>query len=135
MEAGDVAIGLASSGLHSNGYALARRVLLDDAGSIVDQPVRGLERAARRRTAPPDADLRPPGAGGAAPLQRKRMVKAMAHITGSGLPGNVPRILPPNCDAVLRRGSWPVPPIFGLLDHTACRRRRCTACSTWAWAS
>ena len=41
----------------------------------------------------------------------------MAHITGGGLPGNVPRMLPPDCDAVLRHGAWPIPPIFGLLEH------------------
>jgi phosphoribosylformylglycinamidine cyclo-ligase len=45
----------------------------------------------------------------------------MAHITGGGLPGNLPRMLPSNCDAVIRRGSWPVPPIFGLLEHHGVR--------------
>ena len=49
--------------------------------------------------------------------RRKFMVTALAHITGGGLRGNLPRVLPDDCDIVIRRGSWPVPPIFGLLEH------------------
>jgi phosphoribosylformylglycinamidine cyclo-ligase len=49
--------------------------------------------------------------------QRRPMVSGMAHITGGGLPGNVVRILPDDCDAVVRRGAWPTAPIFGLLEH------------------
>ncbi|NLG41871.1 MAG: phosphoribosylformylglycinamidine cyclo-ligase [Phycisphaerae bacterium] len=114
---GDEVIGIASSGLHSNGYALARRVLLEDAGLDLNSTVRGLDEPLV------DALLRPtriyvrPVLEVLRRYKRQRMVAAMAHITGSGLPGNIPRVLPPNCDAVLRRGSWPVPPIFGLLEH------------------
>jgi phosphoribosylformylglycinamidine cyclo-ligase len=114
---GDELIGVLSDGLHSNGYALARRVLLREAGLPLHEPVRAL------REPLVDALLRPTRIY-AQPiltvLRRYRgrpLVTGLAHITGSGLPGNVPRLLPPDCDAVLRRGAWPVPPIFGLLER------------------
>jgi phosphoribosylformylglycinamidine cyclo-ligase len=53
-------------------------------------------------------------------LQRYRgrpRITGMSHVTGGGLPGNLCRMVPPTCDVVLRRGSWPVPPIFGVLEH------------------
>lgn len=115
---GDDVIGLASSGVHSNGYALARRLLLDDAGlSLFDR---------QRSLGEPlvDALLRPTRIYVRAVqnvLQAYRgrpPISGMAHITGGGLPGNVPRLLPPDCDAILRRGSWPVPPIFGLMSRS-----------------
>src|SRR6185369_474273 len=46
-----------------------------------------------------------------------RAVRGMAHITGGGLPGNLPRVFPKNCRALVRRGSWPIPPIFGLIER------------------
>lgn len=117
VKAGDVLIGLASSGLHSNGYSLARKVLLKQAGLTLRKPVRTLDeplvdallRPTRIYVRPVQAVLqayraRPPIAG-------------MAHITGGGLPGNLARILPNTADAVVARGSWPVPPIFGLLER------------------
>jgi phosphoribosylformylglycinamidine cyclo-ligase len=114
---GDELIGLASSGLHSNGYALARKLLLREIGLRLSEPARGLGEPLA------DALLRPTRIYSRAVLKALRHYRArpritgMAHITGGGLPGNVPRMLPPNCDAVIRRGSWPVPPIFGLLEH------------------
>ncbi len=117
VRSGDVLLGLASSGLHSNGYALARRVLLDDAELTLTERVPAL------RESLVDALLRPTRIyvkSVLAALNRYRgrpRITGMAHITGSGLPGNVPRMLPPNCDAVLDRGSWPIPPIFGLLQR------------------
>lgn len=114
---GDELIGLPSSGLHSNGYALVRRVLLDEAGlKLTDRP---------RALGEPlvDALLRPTRIYTRAVLSVLKCYRArppingMAHITGSGLPGNVPRMLPPDCDAVIRRGSWPIPPIFSLLQR------------------
>lgn len=114
---GDQLIGLASSGLHSNGYALVRRLLLDDALLPLQKPVRTLGEPLV------DALLRPtriyvrPVLDALAHYQQRMFITGLAHITGGGLPGNVPRLLPPNCDAVLRSGSWPIPPIFGLLEH------------------
>ncbi|MEW6252265.1 MAG: phosphoribosylformylglycinamidine cyclo-ligase, partial [Planctomycetota bacterium] len=117
VQPGDRLVGIASSGLHSNGYALARKLLLEDADLRLDQPVRALGEPLV------DALLRPtriyvkPVLGVLRQYRRKIIVTGMAHITGSGLPGNVPRMLPPDCNAVLQRGAWPIPPIFGLLEH------------------
>jgi phosphoribosylformylglycinamidine cyclo-ligase len=91
---GDVVVGLASPGLRSNGYSLVRAVLGD--GELVDELLR------------PSVIYSPRMAA----LRRAVAVHGFAHITGGGLPGNVGRVLPAGCDAVVRRGSWPVPPIF-----------------------
>ncbi len=114
---GDVLIGLPSSGLHSNGYALARKVLLGPAGHALDAHLRVLgERLV-------DALLRPttiyvrPVLDALRAYRHKRLITGLAHITGGGLPGNLPRILPPDCGAVVRRGSWPVPRIFALIER------------------
>jgi len=114
---GDDLIGLASSGLHSNGYALVRRVLLQHAGLDLAQHVRSIGETLV------DALLRPTRIYVRAVLsvldhyRARPAIHGMAHITGGGLPGNLPRLLPPTCDAVIRRGAWPIPPIFGLLEH------------------
>jgi len=114
---GDVLIGLASSGLHSNGYALARKLLLNQAGLPLSKTARSLDEPLA------DALLRPtriyvrPILKVLRHYRCKPRISAMAHITGGGLPGNVPRLLPADCDAVIRRGSWSAPPIFGLLQH------------------
>jgi phosphoribosylformylglycinamidine cyclo-ligase len=114
---GDRLVGLASSGLHSNGYALVRKLLLNEAKLPLDKPVRALSEPLV------DALLRPtriyvrPVLDALARYRERVMITGMAHITGGGLPGNVPRLLPPDCDAVLRLGAWPIPPIFGLLEH------------------
>lgn len=109
---GDVVIGLPSSGLHSNGYSLVRRLCFERAGLSL-------------RTRPPELHR----ALGEELLQPTRIyvaairslpaakIKGMAHITGGGLLDNLPRILPNNCDAAIRLGSWPVPGIFRLLDR------------------
>lgn len=117
VRAGDDLIALPSSGLHSNGYALARRVLMDQARLPIEQPIQSLGEPLA------DALLRPtriyvrPVCDLLRSYRARPPITGMAHITGSGLPGNLPRMLPPNCDAVLRRGSWPVPPIFGLIER------------------
>ncbi|MGE0480468.1 MAG: phosphoribosylformylglycinamidine cyclo-ligase [Phycisphaerae bacterium] len=114
---GDDVIGLASSGIHSNGYALVRKLLLEDARLKLNANVRGLGEPLV------DALLRPtriyvrPVLAALARYRRKKAIVGMAHITGGGLPGNLPRVIPDRCDVVLRRGSWPVPPIFGLLEQ------------------
>ncbi|HET6875309.1 MAG TPA: phosphoribosylformylglycinamidine cyclo-ligase [Acidimicrobiales bacterium] len=110
--AGDVLIGLPSPGLRSNGYSLARRALLEVGGRPLDGPA--WEGAGDWTLA--DELLRPsviytPAV--IALLDAGIEVHAIAHITGGGLPGNVPRVLPPHLDAVFDRSAWPVPPIFG----------------------
>jgi phosphoribosylformylglycinamidine cyclo-ligase len=117
VRSGDLLVGVHSSGLHSNGYALARKLLLEDAGLPPNEPVRALGEPLI------DALLRPTRIYARAVLdvlghyRQRLMITGMAHITGGGLPGNVPRMLPDDCDAVVRLGSWPVPRIFGLLEH------------------
>jgi len=116
VEPGDVVIGLPSTGLHSNGYALARKLVFERAGLRVDSPVDELGQTAG------EALLRPTRIYVRAVLdllaryRRKRVVRAMAHITGGGLPGNLPRVLPEHCAIVLRRRSWSVPKVFGWLE-------------------
>lgn len=114
---GDVLVGLPSSGLHSNGYALARKLLLEDARLPLRKPVRALGEPLV------DALLRPtriyvkPVLGVLRHYRQKRAVTGLAHITGGGLPGNVCRMLTDDLDAVLRRGAWSIPPIFALLER------------------
>jgi phosphoribosylformylglycinamidine cyclo-ligase len=101
-------VGLPSPGLRSNGYSLARRVLLPRA-DVLDEPAwpgAGVSLA--------DELLRPSViySPRLAALRRAVAVHGLAHITGGGLPGNVRRVLPSWCDAVVRRRSWPVPRIF-----------------------
>ena len=109
--AGDVLIGLPSPGLRSNGYSLARRALLEVAGRPLDGPA--WEGAGEWTLA--DELLRPsviytPAV--LALLSSGADVHAIAHITGGGLPGNVPRVLAPDLDAVFDRSTWSVPRIF-----------------------
>lgn len=114
---GDEIIGLFSSGVHSNGYALVRRLLLEEARLPLNKPVRGLGEPLI------DALLRPtriyvrPVHRVLARYRRRGQISGMAHITGSGMPGNIPRMLPDHCDAVINRGSWPIPPVFGLIEQ------------------
>lgn len=114
IQPGDALIALPSAGLHSNGFALARRVLLDRArlplgrkpagwrttlGAELLRPTRIYVRTVRDLLA-----QMPPGT-----------IRGMAHITGGGLPGNLPRILPSHCHAMVHRGRWRTPPIFDTI--------------------
>jgi phosphoribosylformylglycinamidine cyclo-ligase len=110
---GDVLIGLPSAGLHTNGYSLARRVFFDIAGWKSDTVVRELG------TTIGDALLAPHRSylGAVRPLLERQLVKGLAHITGGGLTENVPRTLPEGCVAEIDLRSWPVPPIFQLLQQ------------------
>ena len=109
---GDVLIGLGSTGLHTNGYSLARRIVTE-----------------RLRLGPHD---RFPDAGGRTvadvllavhrsylPVLRPalRRIHAMAHITGGGIPGNLDRALPPHLDAVVETSAWPIPSLFRVLQE------------------
>jgi phosphoribosylformylglycinamidine cyclo-ligase len=114
VAAGDVVIGLPSPGLRSNGYSLARKVLFDLAGRSLDEPAwDGARHSLADELLEPSVIYAP--AIGA--LLRAVDVRAVAHITGGGLPGNVNRVLPAGLDAVLQRRSWEVPPIFGEIQR------------------
>jgi len=111
VKPGDVVLGLASSGLHSNGYSLARRIVFHVLGLRVDAMLPGTGRTVADELLEPTriyaAAVRAALAAGG--------VTAMANITGGGLTGNVPRVLPEGCRVVLRRGSWRVAPVFETL--------------------
>lgn len=116
VRAGDRVIGLASSGLHSNGYSLARKIALEHAGLAPDAPVEALGRTvADEFLAPTRIYVR-----AVKTVYRryrvKRIVHGIAHITGGGLIDNPPRILREGLAIRLRRGSWEVPPVFPWLQ-------------------
>jgi phosphoribosylformylglycinamidine cyclo-ligase len=114
---GDVVLGLASSGLHSNGYSLARKAVFDRAGLKVTDHVAELDRTVGEELLEPTRIYVRPVKNILRhyPVKR-RVVRGLAHITGEGLAGNVPRVLPPGRRVFLRQGSWPVPPVFGWLQ-------------------
>jgi phosphoribosylformylglycinamidine cyclo-ligase len=111
---GDVLVGLPSPGLRSNGYSLARRALLETAERSLSAPA-----WAGASTSLADELLLPSViyAPAVVALLHTVEVHAVAHITGGGLPGNLPRVLPAGCHPVLYRGSWAVPPIFGEVQR------------------
>ncbi|MEA2551175.1 MAG: phosphoribosylformylglycinamidine cyclo-ligase [Actinomycetota bacterium] len=110
---GDALIGLASSGLHSNGYSLVRSALLSKY-DLADTPP-GLDRPLVDELLEPCAihtkDV--------LALARDGLLAAAAHITGGGFHENIPRMLPGGLGAEVRRGTWPEPPIFGLVQGAA----------------
>lgn len=116
IKPGDAVIGLPSSGLHSNGYALARKLAFTRARLRPGSHVKALGETVG------DALLRPtciyvcPVLSLLAKYPGGRVVQGMAHITGGGLVGNIPRILPANCRVVLERKRWPRPKVFGWLE-------------------
>ncbi|MGD9902907.1 MAG: phosphoribosylformylglycinamidine cyclo-ligase [Vicinamibacterales bacterium] len=108
---GDVLVGLPSTGLHTNGYSLARRIVFDRLGLTVDSQVDELGETVGAALLRPHRSYRRT----MQPLLAAGLVKGMAHITGGGLTDNLPRILPPGTCAEVRRGSWTVPALFQWL--------------------
>jgi phosphoribosylaminoimidazole synthetase len=108
VAAGDVLLGIASSGPHTNGYTMLRNIF---DWIPMDAVPDGFDRSLGETLLEPHRSyldvLTPALAGGA--------VKALAHITGGGLPENLPRVLPPDVDAIVELGSWPIPPLFELV--------------------
>ena len=109
IRAGDQVLGLASSGLHSNGYSLARAVL-ERSSATLDQPI-GETTLGEALLAPTRIYVRPILA-----LLKAVPIHGIAHITGGGLTGNIPRILPDNCDCRIDATAWPRPEIFQWLQ-------------------
>jgi len=115
-QAGDVLVGLHSDGLRSNGYSLVRAALLGRAGrGLDDEAWPGAGHSLVDELLRPSLIYTP----AVLALLAKVPVRAVAHITGGGMPGNVPRALPPDLDAVLQLGTWPVPAIFGQVQEAA----------------
>jgi phosphoribosylformylglycinamidine cyclo-ligase len=120
IRSGDVILGIASNGLHTNGYSLARKIFFEEmklkpsdrlpelGGRVGDELLKvhvsygPLVQALLKK-------LNLPG--------KARHLKGLAHITGGGFIDNIPRVLPKKCDAVIRKGSWPMPPVFQLLQE------------------
>ena len=107
----DVIIGLASSGLHSNGYSLARKILIENLNLPLDRPVKGMDIPLGEALLTPTKIY----VKSILNLIRDFTIKGMAHITGGGLLENIPRVLPNHCKAILRKGSWEIPALFELL--------------------
>lgn len=109
---GDLLLGLASSGLHTNGYSLARRLFR---GLPLDATPAGLDRPIGEALLAPHRSylnvLRP--------VLEKNLVKALAHLTGGGIFDNLPRVLPTGCAAEIDRAAWPVSPLFTLIAEAS----------------
>ena len=123
VKPGDLVIGLASNGLHTNGYSLARKIFFDQLKLRCDSYLPELRNTLGNELLRVHVSYglliqellrkfnpvnKPVGQG---------VVKAIAHITGGGFVDNIPRMLPRNCDVIIREGSWEMPPIFRLLQE------------------
>jgi phosphoribosylformylglycinamidine cyclo-ligase len=114
VQRGDVLIGLPSPGLRSNGYSLARKVLLESAGRDLQDPAwPGAHHSVAEELLVPSVVYAP----AIAALLRQVDVRAIAHITGGGLGGNVARVLPDTADAVVDTRTWEAPRIFGEIQR------------------
>lgn len=111
IKTGDKLIGIPSSGLHSNGFSLARKVLLEIAGYQINTQPDALERTIGEELLEPTRIY----VQAVTPLLDRFNVKGLVHITGGGLTENIPRILPEGTGAQINENSWPVPPIFNLI--------------------
>jgi phosphoribosylformylglycinamidine cyclo-ligase len=108
---GDVLVGVPSSGLHTNGYSLARRIAFDQLGLTVDRHIPELGRTLGEAFLEPHRSYLPL----VRPLLDGGRIKGLAHITGGGITDNLPRVLPHGTAAVVDAASWEVPPLFRWL--------------------
>jgi phosphoribosylformylglycinamidine cyclo-ligase len=118
IRAGDALVALGSSGLHTNGYTLARKIVFERMGLGIDDALPGLQTpvsdallAVHRsylRALRPELDTG---------TEEGSLLHGLAHITGGGIPGNLPRILPDGLGAVIEKESWTIPPLFQLLQE------------------
>jgi phosphoribosylformylglycinamidine cyclo-ligase len=110
---GDVLLALPSVGLHTNGYSLARKLFFEVAGYNVDTKLDELGMTVGESLLQPHLSYLKPLDG----LLDSGVIKGLAHITGGGLTDNIPRILPENCGVTIDKGSWPVLPVFHLMQQ------------------
>ncbi len=113
IQRGDAVIGVASSGLHSNGYSLARRVLFEEQGWTSETQVPDLSKLLGEALLLPTTIY----VKLVKALLRTRLLHGLAHITGGGITGNLPRILPEQCGAVIDRKSWEPASIFAVIQQ------------------
>jgi phosphoribosylformylglycinamidine cyclo-ligase len=115
IKAGDTILGVASSGVHSNGFSLVRKVLLERKKYSLETIFDDLGKPLGEELLTPTVIYVKP----VLELCRAVPVSGMAHITGGGFVGNIPRVLPSRCTVAITKGSWPVPPIFDLIQRDA----------------
>lgn len=113
IQPGDVLLGLRSLGLHTNGFSLARKVLLETAGYQANTYLEDLGCTVGQELLKPHRSYLPLLSG----LIGSGTLRGLIHITGGGFIGNIPRVLPAHCGVEVREGTWPVPPIFRLLQR------------------
>ncbi len=114
IAAGDVLLAVPSVGLHTNGYSLARKLFFEVAGYDVNTRVNELGMTVGAALLQPHVSYLKPLDG----LLDSGMIKGLAHITGGGLTDNIPRILPERTAVEIKKGSWPILPIFKLMQET-----------------
>lgn len=113
IQPGDVLLGLPSSGLHSNGYSLVRKICFDVKGFAIDQYIPELGKTLGEELLIP-TNLYPKAC---LPLIEKFEIRGMVHVTGGGFYENIPRVLPEGCGVEVDATAWPVPKIFSLLQQ------------------
>jgi len=113
VSVGSALVGLGSSGLHSNGYSLVRKIIFEELKLKIDQKVDDLPRTVGEELITPTRIY----TEAALNIRRDFALLAAAHITGGGLLENLPRVLPGSCGAVLKKDSWPTPAIFDFLQQ------------------
>jgi phosphoribosylformylglycinamidine cyclo-ligase len=105
-------VGLPSEGLHTNGYSLARKVLFEVLGHGVETSLPELGTTVGRALLAPHKSY----LAALEPLLERDKIRALAHVTGGGFPGNIPRVLPKGLGVRVRRSAWQVPPLFRLIQ-------------------
>ena len=113
IKPGNVLIGLSSSGIHSNGYSLVRKIVFEKGQLDLNQKYEGLDRTLGEELLTPTKIYVKP----ILEVLKKYDINGMAHITGGGFIENVPRMLPEGLQAEIDYGTWPIPPIFDLLQE------------------
>ena len=116
VKPGHVALGIASNGLHSNGFSLVRKVLFDHAKMSVSDRVADLGCTLGEELLRPTRIYVRGVQALKTVYEVKRIPTGVSHITGGGIPGNVPRVVPEGCVVRIKRGTWPVPPIFDFIQ-------------------
>ena len=116
INSGDVVIGLSSSGLHSNGFSLVRKVIFEKAGLNVNSKIKAMNTTIGEELLKPTRIYVKSIRTLLRQYRLKKVIKGMAHITGGGLVENIPRVLPEGCSVKIKKGSWPIPKIFGVIQ-------------------
>jgi len=114
IQVGDVVIGLKGNGLHTNGYSLARKVLLEKMRLPLDKPAPGMSIPLGKELLKVHPNYQPLMAS-----LPQGILHGAAHITGGGLLDNLPRVLPEGCRATIDKGSWKIPTIFNIIQNAA----------------